>query len=295
MAELQQRIVPLIVSHETFWTRYFYRLHKLKEQHEQRQQLAQRAAQAEEEIGWGDDDEEAGEAEGDGWLEDAEGAADETAALPDAGGKDGQEPEAEAAVSETQEEEEKEAAAPEPTAAPAVAEIAPAAAPQEVEAAAAGEGSTTTPKAPAPEPTAAASSDDDGWGDEDTEPTVPPLREGSSKLPSPEAPGRRPSQVSEESVGTPSDASLARKGWMDVRQPGEGSSAEPASTAQEVAPPPPVLKKVVPEALDDSIDDWADAPDSTKMTRNPLWTGDPGKSKGEEDSELDEDWGADDD
>lgn len=24
MAELQQRIVPLIVAHEAFWTRYFY-------------------------------------------------------------------------------------------------------------------------------------------------------------------------------------------------------------------------------------------------------------------------------
>ena len=44
MAELQQRIVPLIVEHATFWRRYFYRLHLLKEMHAQRALLAARAA-----------------------------------------------------------------------------------------------------------------------------------------------------------------------------------------------------------------------------------------------------------
>ena len=45
MAELQSRIVPLIVEYNVFWTRYFYRLHLLREKHSQRQQLAQRAQQ----------------------------------------------------------------------------------------------------------------------------------------------------------------------------------------------------------------------------------------------------------
>ena len=45
MAELQSRIVPLIVGYSVFWTRYFYRLHLLREKHSQRQQLAQRAQQ----------------------------------------------------------------------------------------------------------------------------------------------------------------------------------------------------------------------------------------------------------
>lgn len=41
---LQARIVPLIVEHDTFWRRYFYRLHLLKEAHAQRAALAARAA-----------------------------------------------------------------------------------------------------------------------------------------------------------------------------------------------------------------------------------------------------------
>ena len=45
MAELQSRIVPLIVEYGVFWTRYFYRLHGLQLKHQQRQQLAQRAQQ----------------------------------------------------------------------------------------------------------------------------------------------------------------------------------------------------------------------------------------------------------
>jgi BSD domain len=39
MAELQSRIVPLIVEYDVFWTRYFYRLHKLTQKHEQRLQV----------------------------------------------------------------------------------------------------------------------------------------------------------------------------------------------------------------------------------------------------------------
>ncbi|CAL8468843.1 g8384 [Coccomyxa elongata] len=56
MAELQARIVPLIVQYEEFWTRYFYQLHKLQQKHEQRVAVAQRArAAAEDEVAWDDD------------------------------------------------------------------------------------------------------------------------------------------------------------------------------------------------------------------------------------------------
>jgi hypothetical protein len=68
MAELQSRIVPLIVSYEDFWTRYFYRLHKLHAKHEAIQALTFKASEAglpsgggrkeEAELGWGTDEEE---------------------------------------------------------------------------------------------------------------------------------------------------------------------------------------------------------------------------------------------
>lgn len=67
MAELQNRIVPLIVERQDFWTRYFYRLHKLQLKEEQRQQLAQRAKtfhmEEEEELGWDDEEDEKEEEE----------------------------------------------------------------------------------------------------------------------------------------------------------------------------------------------------------------------------------------
>jgi len=57
MQELQSRIVPLIVDQDTFWTRYFYRLSKLQQQHDQRTLLVQRAAKVEEEeLSWDVDD-----------------------------------------------------------------------------------------------------------------------------------------------------------------------------------------------------------------------------------------------
>ncbi|EFJ40204.1 hypothetical protein VOLCADRAFT_121747 [Volvox carteri f. nagariensis] len=60
MAELQSRLVPIIVEYDDFWNRYFYRLHKLQQKEEQRQQLAQRAKTLQEDdvpLGWGDEDE----------------------------------------------------------------------------------------------------------------------------------------------------------------------------------------------------------------------------------------------
>lgn len=56
MAELQARIVPVIVEYDAFWTRYFYRLHKLQQKHDQIIQLTQRV-QEEEEVGWGSEEE----------------------------------------------------------------------------------------------------------------------------------------------------------------------------------------------------------------------------------------------
>ena len=63
MSELQARIVPVVVDYESFWTRYYYRLHKLEERHAKVTALAMRAEAGvnEDEVGWDmddDDDEE---------------------------------------------------------------------------------------------------------------------------------------------------------------------------------------------------------------------------------------------
>eukprot|EP00271_Cylindrocystis_brebissonii_P015773 TRINITY_DN38786_c0_g1_i1.p1 TRINITY_DN38786_c0_g1~~TRINITY_DN38786_c0_g1_i1.p1 ORF type:complete len:695 (-),score=202.35 TRINITY_DN38786_c0_g1_i1:743-2827(-) len=59
MQELQSRIVPLIVEHDTFWMRYFYRLHRLQQAEDARADLVKRAANVEdEELTW-DVDEDA--------------------------------------------------------------------------------------------------------------------------------------------------------------------------------------------------------------------------------------------
>lgn len=60
MAELQARIVPVIVEYDAFWTRYFYRLHLLEARHAQRLEVAQRASrpQQEEELAWDDSDDQ---------------------------------------------------------------------------------------------------------------------------------------------------------------------------------------------------------------------------------------------
>ncbi|KIZ05180.1 hypothetical protein MNEG_2779 [Monoraphidium neglectum] len=59
VSELHARLVPLLVAREEFWARYFYRLQKLQQREEQRQQLAARAKQQvqadDEQIGWDDD------------------------------------------------------------------------------------------------------------------------------------------------------------------------------------------------------------------------------------------------
>ena len=63
MSELQARIVPVVVDYESFWTRYFYRLHKLEEKHAKVAALASRAQIEEADLGWGDTDDEEEEEE----------------------------------------------------------------------------------------------------------------------------------------------------------------------------------------------------------------------------------------
>ncbi|KAH7302222.1 hypothetical protein KP509_23G061700 [Ceratopteris richardii] len=53
LQELQLRFIPDVVSREEFWTRYFYRLHKLQQTEEARADLVKRAsALNEEELSW---------------------------------------------------------------------------------------------------------------------------------------------------------------------------------------------------------------------------------------------------
>ncbi|KAM2657037.1 hypothetical protein EV1_012450 [Malus domestica] len=70
IGEIHGEIVPGKVDNESFWARYFYRVHKLKEVEEARAKLVNRAISGEEEdLSWDfDDDEEedVGKEEGDG-------------------------------------------------------------------------------------------------------------------------------------------------------------------------------------------------------------------------------------
>lgn len=62
MSELQSRIVPVVVNYDTFWTRYYYRLHKLEDKHAKVAALKERTAQRLEskELAWESDDDEEG-------------------------------------------------------------------------------------------------------------------------------------------------------------------------------------------------------------------------------------------
>ncbi|KAL2485848.1 BSD domain-containing protein [Abeliophyllum distichum] len=64
LESLYKRIVPSIVDHETFWCRYFYKVHKLKQQESVRANLVKRAISVDddEELSWDveDDDEDNG-------------------------------------------------------------------------------------------------------------------------------------------------------------------------------------------------------------------------------------------
>ncbi|KAL3727431.1 hypothetical protein ACJRO7_032200 [Eucalyptus globulus] len=66
MREMYEKVVPEEVDHENFWTRYFYRVHKLKVAEDARARLVKRAISGDEEedLRWDfeDEDEEGGEA-----------------------------------------------------------------------------------------------------------------------------------------------------------------------------------------------------------------------------------------
>ncbi|ESQ36595.1 hypothetical protein EUTSA_v10009692mg [Eutrema salsugineum] len=60
MKGVYKRVVPSMVDHETFWFRYFYKVHKLKQAEDLRANLVKRAISLddEEELSWDIDDEE---------------------------------------------------------------------------------------------------------------------------------------------------------------------------------------------------------------------------------------------
>ncbi|CAN8295790.1 unnamed protein product [Cochlearia groenlandica] len=60
MKGIYKRVVPSMVVHETFWFRYFYKVHKLKQAEDLRANLVKRAISLddEEELSWDIDDEE---------------------------------------------------------------------------------------------------------------------------------------------------------------------------------------------------------------------------------------------
>ncbi|KAG5391260.1 hypothetical protein IGI04_032801 [Brassica rapa subsp. trilocularis] len=60
MRGVYKRVVPSVVDHETFWFRYFYKVHKLKQAEDLRANLVKRAISLddEEELSWDIDDEE---------------------------------------------------------------------------------------------------------------------------------------------------------------------------------------------------------------------------------------------
>ncbi|PSC74272.1 BSD domain-containing 1 [Micractinium conductrix] len=124
MSELQARIVPLIVEYEAFWTRYFYRLHKLEQKHAQFVQLTQRAAaaQQEEELGWSDEEEEQGGSSGSGSSPGAAAAGEQAQETPSSSST------AEEAPLEASDEEEPAAEVPVGAEEPAAATVAAAAA-----------------------------------------------------------------------------------------------------------------------------------------------------------------------
>ncbi|EFJ11777.1 hypothetical protein SELMODRAFT_425984 [Selaginella moellendorffii] len=55
--EIHARIVPTSVDHETFWTRYFYRVNKLQQAEDARADLVKRANAVEEDLSWEVDEE----------------------------------------------------------------------------------------------------------------------------------------------------------------------------------------------------------------------------------------------
>lgn len=59
MSELQARLVPMVVEYDIFWTRYFYRVHKLEEKHAQVAELTSKMSKQtlQDDLAWESDEE----------------------------------------------------------------------------------------------------------------------------------------------------------------------------------------------------------------------------------------------
>ncbi|XAR57158.1 hypothetical protein NMG60_11025198 [Bertholletia excelsa] len=78
--EIYKEVVPAVVDHETFWTRYFYRVYKIKKAEEARAYLVKRAiaGEEEEELSWDvDDDNDYEENNGSKSMCDAQGKVED--------------------------------------------------------------------------------------------------------------------------------------------------------------------------------------------------------------------------
>ncbi|KAI0344732.1 hypothetical protein BDW22DRAFT_1354877 [Trametopsis cervina] len=58
LQKTMETLVPSTLSHETFWTRYFFRVHQVESEEQRRKALLQGTVESEEDIDWESDDEE---------------------------------------------------------------------------------------------------------------------------------------------------------------------------------------------------------------------------------------------
>jgi len=281
MAELHSRIVPLIVENGDFWARYFYRLSKLQEKHDKRQALALRAQeqQAEEEIGWGDEEEEEPEAPAEGLVGPSGSAAAATIAVEgeEKGEKAGQD-----------EGEAEEAASPQAPAihveevprSPMSAASSPAASPRDPPA----------PVAAAPEEEAEAASVSSSvvqvssaYCKSDGEPAASDAASGDwcvmSASPASSSPNRAVADAPPKDVVTTQEPAPA---------PAESLPPPSSDEAATTAKPDELLKRDqdgFDEFISDEDDEFLSAP-------GPAPSGKPGALGDEDEDDLDEDWGA---
>ncbi|RDD43282.1 BSD domain-containing protein 1 [Trichoplax sp. H2] len=78
---LYSKLVPSEMSHLIFWQRYFYKVHLLKLEDERRAKLLARANETEDEVGWGDDEDDSDGYSGSAL--DTENRIETTTALPE--------------------------------------------------------------------------------------------------------------------------------------------------------------------------------------------------------------------
>ncbi|CBI26160.3 unnamed protein product, partial [Vitis vinifera] len=80
MGEIYSKVVPNVVDHDTFWSRYFYRIHKLKLVEDARVNLVNRAiaGDEEEDLSWDIDDDEDDEEKSNGVNSDGRSDSDKS-------------------------------------------------------------------------------------------------------------------------------------------------------------------------------------------------------------------------